>query len=368
MKILNRLLSHKSPTENAKPLFFNLAREGDLSSFEKLIKQGNIKFLRDTYTEQKQEYLEIKHPAWTKDRIKEFTIRNNKKKPEWQEGRWVFYPWLATAVHLLEEKKFFQVRTARNKHLISEKEQEKLYRAKVGIAGLSIGNSIAQTLTLIGGVKYMRLADNDTLALSNTNRIRAGLSNLGLPKTLITARQIYELNPYAKIELFPQGLSSKNISRFFQGPPPLDIIIDEVDNLAVKYLIRTLAQKIKIPVVMGADVEHNALIDIERYDQQKNLSFFHGRLGKITYSQLAQLNRLETGKYITKHVGSQNISEKMRESLAAIGKTIPTWPQLGTAALINGAAVAYCVIKILNRQPIINNRAIISLDKKLTPP
>jgi hypothetical protein len=57
----------------------------------------------------------------------------------------------------------------------------------------------------------------------------------------------------------------------------------------------------------------------------------------------------------------------MQQSLLEMGKTIVSWPQLGGAALINGAAVAYCVRKILNKQPLEMNRALISLDQQLVP-
>jgi hypothetical protein len=57
----------------------------------------------------------------------------------------------------------------------------------------------------------------------------------------------------------------------------------------------------------------------------------------------------------------------MQQSLLEMGKTIVSWPQLGGAAMLNGAAVAYCVRKILNGQPIIENRALVSMDEKLEP-
>jgi hypothetical protein len=44
-----------------------------------------------------------------------------------------------------------------------------------------------------------------------------------------------------------------------------------------------------------------------------------------------------------------------------------SWPQLGGAALLNGSAIAYCVRKILNKQELETNRAIMSLDEKLIP-
>src|SRR6185436_13942414 len=119
---------------------------------------------------------------------------------------------------------------------------EKFYNAKVGIGGLSIGSSVAIALVLQGGAKNIRIADFDVLALSNTNRIRAGVQSLGLPKTEITARQIYEINPYAKVETFNDGLNEKNIKNFVKG---LAVLVDEMDNLSIKFLLRIEAKKHK---------------------------------------------------------------------------------------------------------------------------
>jgi hypothetical protein len=57
----------------------------------------------------------------------------------------------------------------------------------------------------------------------------------------------------------------------------------------------------------------------------------------------------------------------MQESLLQMGKTIVSWPQLGGAALINGTAIAYCIRKIANGQPLENNRALINIDEHLIP-
>ena len=70
---------------------------------------------------------------------------------------------------------------------------------------------------------------------------------------------------------------------------------------------------------------------------------------------------------ITRHVGAENVTVRMQESLVEMGKTIVSWPQLGGAALINGAAVAYCVRKILNGQELEPNRTLINLDSMLIP-
>jgi hypothetical protein len=119
---------------------------------------------------------------------------------------------------------------------------------------------------------------------------------------------------------------------------------------------------------MAADNGDNAVVDVERYDLDNNTPFFHGRMGEdISYEKLFHLDKFGIGKMITKHVGPENVTIKMQESLLEMGKTIVSWPQLGGAALINGAAVAYCVRKILNGQLLENNRALISLDEILIP-
>jgi hypothetical protein len=90
-------------------------------------------------------------------------------------------------------------------------------------------------------------------------------------------------------------------------------------------------------------------------------------MGDVTYEQLRQLDKFGIGRLITKHVGPQNVTERLQQSLMEMGKTIVSWPQLGGSALLNGAAVAYCVRRILNNQPLEPNRAIVSLDEKLIP-
>src|SRR3989344_5390740 len=351
------------------PSFFDLSKEKDITAVKKLLSEKDVSSVIDDYEEEEKELFGIMNPSkvYTDGFEREFQAyreKLNRASPAWQRGVWVYYPWRNTLSHILPEKDFYTVRTARNRNLITAEEQQKFYNATVGIAGLSVGSSIALALTLQGGPKKMKLADMGNLALSNTNRVLAGVESLGIPKVEVAARRIYEINPYSKIKLFPEGLTQKNISSFFEG---LDIVVDELDNIAVKYLLREEAKKKKIPVVMGADNGDNAVIDIERYDIESDLEFFHGRLGKVTYEELSKLDKFGIGKTITKHIGPENVTVRMQESLLEMGKTIVSWPQLGGAAMINGAAIAYSVRKILNGQPLEKNRAIISLDEKLMP-
>lgn len=372
-KSLEKFILEKSKAVAvSKPAIFNLGSKIDKVKLNKLIGMEKIQHIIDDYKEQQKEYFQVNNPTLVyqpdfQKRFSDYLKALQRKIPLWQQGRWIYFPWLSTLVHLLEEKAFYSVRTARNKNLINKDEQDKFYNSVVGVAGLSVGNSVALAIVLQGGAKYIRIADQDRLALSNTNRIRTGVDSLGLLKTEMTARQIYALNPYAKIDIFSDGLMKKNIEKFFSGPPKLSIVVDEIDNLAVKYLIREKAKKYRLAVVMAADNGDNGVLDIERYDKNPNLSFFHNRMGKVKYNKLLNLDKFGIGKMITKHVGSENVTQRMGESLLEMGKTIVSWPQLGGTALINGSAVSYCVRKILNKQNLENNRALISLDEKLMP-
>lgn len=370
MSSLEEILHQKalSPARSI-PQFFNLANEEERDALKLLIEGGSVEHVVDDYEEQERELFGVKNPTlvYTPTFAEQFEKHYKDLQnvtPTAHLGVWVFFPWKSTLTHILSEKDFFQVRTARNKNLINEEEQEKFYNAHIGIAGLSVGNSVALAIVLQGGGRYLKLADMDRLALSNINRIRTSVDNLGLLKVEMTARQIYEINPYAHIELFPEGVSKENITTFFDK---LDIVIDEIDNLAVKYLLREEAQKNKIPVVMAADNGDNAVLDIDRFDLNPDTPFFHNRMGIIDYETLTKLDKFGIGKLITKLVGPENVTHRMQESLLEMGKTIVSWPQLGGAALLNGSAVAYAVRKILNGQNLESDRAIISLDEKLDP-
>ena len=352
-----------------KPVFFDLAKMGDQKKLEDLFSQGKIQHISDDYREQQLELFGVKNPSFVytqdfKNKFEEYFRNLQCASALREQGNWVFFPWSSTLVHILLEDDFQSVRTARNKNLINKDEQDKFYNATVGIGGMSVGSSIAFALVLQGGARRIKLADMDRLALSNTNRILMGVDNLGVLKVEMAARRIYEINPYAIVEIFPKGLTDKNIETFCKD---LDVVIDELDSFPIKYLIREQCKKWGIPLVQAADNGDNGVVDIERYDLDKNTPFFHGRLGDITYESLCGLDKFGIGKTITRLVGPENVTERMQQSLLEMGKTIVSWPQLGGAALLNGAAVAYCVRKILNGQPLESVRAPLVMDALLDP-
>lgn len=393
---LQKRLQRQSPAwAPPRPEFFDLAREADREGLGNLLARSPHIAVIDTFETQLKELLTLERPALYQDKARRddefagYRRRHAGERGLWEVGVWCYLPWREVLLHLLPDADFQKVRTARNRNLIPAEEQERYYGSTIGIAGLSVGNSCALAIVLMGGGKRLRLADHDALELTNLNRIRGSIADLTKPKAFMTAQQIYELDPYADLTLYPEGLTEKNIREFFDGPPParrspssaeaaakadgeggrLDVVIDEIDNLPMKLRIRDEAKQRRIPVLMATDNGDSGLLDVERYDLDPDAKPFHGKMPEEIVARLRAGEKLPlpvVGATIGEHlVGWDIVEPRMQASLLAIGKTIPTWPQLGGAAVLNGVAVAVAVRKILTGQPVTNRRGILSLSSAL---
>lgn len=260
-------------------------------------------------------------------------------------GRWIYYTWHQTATWLPEEKEFFKIRTSRNKHLITEEEQARLQNSKIGIVGLSVGHSIASALAMECCGGELRLADFDRLDLSNLNRIRSSLLQLGQPKTTIAYQTIAELNPFLNISLWEEGLNESNINSFLSG---LDLVVEECDSLDIKVLTRERAKEMKIPVIM--ETADRGMIDIERFDLEPNRPILHGLAGAISVAKLKGLTTEEKVPFVLPLVGGEQLSVRMKASMLEINKSIKSWPQLGAQVQMGSGLCADLVRKMLLNQ------------------
>lgn len=260
-------------------------------------------------------------------------------------GVWVYYPWSNRLVHLLDESEFTLVRTNRNHYKISPKEQALLATRKVGLIGLSVGQSVAVTLAMERGFGELRLADFDVLELTNLNRIRTGVQNLGISKVISVAREIMEIDPFLKLKCFTDGITEDNLEAFFTDGGKLDLLIDECDGLEVKVLCRHKARQYKIPVVMEAS--DRGMVDVERFDLEPERPLLHGLMGELDPEKLKTLTTNEEKMpYMLDIVGIETISTRAKASMLEIGETITTWPQLASAVALGGGITADVVRRI----------------------
>ena len=278
-------------------------------------------------------------------------------------GNWVYYSWKNTLVHILSEKDFIRIRTVRNNFKITPQEQSELGQKKVGIVGLSVGQSVALAIALERGCGELRLADFDTLELSNLNRLKAGVTSLGLEKVIIAAREISEIDPYLKLKVFRDGITESNVDEFITGGGQLDLLIDECDSLDIKVLLREKAKSYHLPVIM--ETSDRGMLDIERFDHEPDRPIFHGMLQGIKGDDLKGLSNKERVSIVLKITGLDTLSLRMKASLLEIGQTITSWPQLASGVFLGGASVAHVGRRLLLGDEVKSGRFYVDFDQIL---
>lgn len=327
----------------------------------------------DTLAGQFTELFTMRHPetirtGFTKRAVSEFIASVTGDVPVGSYGVWAWYPWNKALVHVLPEELHTELRTGRNRNLITGDEQDRFYRTHVGIAGLSVGNAVAMSLVHTGGAKFLRIADGDVLSGSNTNRIRAGFDMVGIPKYAVAAREAYMVNPYLKLSVYKTGITPENIERFLTYPKPLDLVIDEMDTLYLKIRLRMLARKHGIPVIMAADNGDGIVVDIERFDLNRNRPLLHGQIPETELLAITEHTpRNVAAAIISRWVQPEHIDGRMQESLMEIGTSLYTWPQLGNAAFMAGSVLSYVARRILLGYPVTQGKVVIQPDRFFVP-
>ncbi len=325
----------------------------------------------DQHPDALEELFLLRNPKYRFDKnyrahLNDFIKKHLGKKRMDEAGNWFYYPWSGRLIHFLPEKLYQEVRTGRNRDLITKGEQDRYYNSAIGIFGMSVGSQAALVVAMTGGAKRIKLADPDAIDGSNLNRIRTGFHDVGTAKVVSVARQIYEMNPYAKVEIFGEGATDKNMEKFISSPK-LDILIEEMDNPYFKIKARFLAKKHRVPVIMSADNGDGAIVDIERYDLKKNLPILHGILGDVRPEDFKNLSPKELPGVIAKMAGANLAVPRMLESVVKVGKSLYSWPQLGTAATTCGVVLSYLARKIITGDKLESGRYEVNFDSIFEP-
>jgi len=347
-------------TNKIKPLIFN----AQLNSLRSIKKEIEVNTVIDSYKEQLEDLFLIRNPRFRfnknyKKELEDFIFKHSNGDTLERCGNWVYFPWNKNLVHYLEKDLHQEIRTARNKNLITEEEQNKIYNAKIGIAGLSVGSHGALAIALMGASKKIKLADPDVVSPTNLNRIISDFTNVGINKAELIGRYIYQLNPYADLEIYTEGINTNNMVDFIKD---LDILVEELDDIKIKYEIRIEARKRKIPVIMATDNGDNVIIDIERYDLNPKQLPFHGSLKGFEIESIDH-NPLKLYEAMAKIIDLSFVPTRVIKSINEVGKTIYSWPQLITAAMLSGSVISYVVKKIILNEKIRSGKLEVNLDK-----
>lgn len=355
------LSNRKKSSENLDGhSFFRLSNLDDCKALEMLLNDRPNCVVLDELQSQLKDLIKLENPMLSlneSDYQEKISIKLAGKTIN-EYGVWVYYPWKDELVHLLDEAEFVKVRTIRNAYKITPEEQELLGKMKIGVVGLSVGQSAALALAMerIGG--ELRIADFDHLELSNMNRLRSGVGDLGLLKGDIVKRQIAELDPFIKVKFYEKGITNENMDEFLESDGGLDLLVEECDSSDVKIKIRKRCAKLGIPVLM--DTSDRTILDIERFDLDKDYPILHGLVSKDLVD-LEEYTPEQKREVLFQCIDLNKVSERGRMSLGEVGKTITTWPQLATDVIIGGAIVAMAARMILLNQGIKSSRTYVDV-------
>ena len=237
-------------------------------------------------------------------------------------------------------------RFSRQAALIDADHQAALRHSTVAVAGLGVGAAVVQQLVLLG-VGGLRICDGDTLAVHNLNRHPlGGLAAVGSAKTGIAAGYCVDLDPDVRLEVVAPLDAARGCGDFVRGA---SVVVDEVDDIAAKWALRSAASWHAVPLLMATDLGDAVLLDVERHDLDQATEPFHGLASSdmTAGQQLSQLFR----PYCDDRFWSAVVSRGPADS----------FPQLGSTVALAGAVAAVAIREIIGGYPFPTGRYVYRL-------
>src|SRR6201982_914588 len=153
--------------------------------------------------------------------------------------------------------------------------QKRLKNARVLVVGAGGLGSPALLYLAAAGVGTLGIVDFDVVDESNLQRsITHGQSDIGRPKAVSAMESIHEVNPLVNVVLHEERLDSDNAMQIFE---PYDLIVDDTDNCATRYLVNDACVLLGKPYVWGS---------IYRFDGQASVFWAeHGPCYRCLYPE-----------------------------------------------------------------------------------
>lgn len=141
-------------------------------------------------------------------------------------------------------------RYIKNMNMLSKEENKNLKDTKVCVIGCGgLGGYVIEMLGRLG-IGYITIVDGDIFDVTNLNRqIFSNIENLGEKKVKAAQQRMERVNPSITINSIHTKLNLQNGDSIIEGH---DVIVDAVDNLESRFIIKEIAERFKIPLVHGA--------------------------------------------------------------------------------------------------------------------
>lgn len=141
-------------------------------------------------------------------------------------------------------------RYIKNMNMLSEEENSNLRNFKVCVIGCGgLGGFIIEMLGRLG-IGHITAIDGDVFDETNLNRqLLSNCENLGKSKALVAKERMNLVNPDIKVYPVTERIAENNGLEILEGH---DVIVDAVDSIQTRFLIKNLASRLGIPMVHGA--------------------------------------------------------------------------------------------------------------------
>jgi hypothetical protein len=175
--------------------------------------------------------------------------------------------------------------------------RERLESAVVGFAGVSVGGNIVEGWLREARPRTIKIADLDWVEPTNLNRgERMSLRHVvasraarfdpknpydvvRVSKAEYVAYEQHLVDPYLEAFVYKDGLTRANVDRFIlgdgKGEPPIDVLVEEMDNLDLKVLVRERARAHKVDVLMMSDFGNQAHVMWNPFRADPNARIAH---------------------------------------------------------------------------------------------
>lgn len=330
-----------------KPTMLDPRMVGDRAELGRLTRQPAVR-LCDRLRDQLAELVRAGQPNCQLSSLDEAVAISDRLDgiPALEYGSWFYYPWSGALVHVLPVAEFRSLRTGHTRLTVLPLDQERLSKARIAVAGLSVGLAAATTLVLEGVGGRFALADSDALSLADLNRCSAPVSDLGINKAVLAARRLLELDPYLHVEIFPEGVTDANIDAFLGSwAPGLSLLVEECDDQHARIRLRERARELRLPVLMATS--DGGSLDIERFDLDPRLEMPHELVAGHNAHGLRGMATKDKGFTVGRILGHEHVSSPTAASLVENGQTASTWPRLASGVWLGGARLSDAVRGVL---------------------
>jgi tRNA A37 threonylcarbamoyladenosine dehydratase len=260
---------------------------------------------------------------------------------------------------------FYAQFTTRNGGLISADDQHRLRTSNILIAGCgSVGGAAVEPLIRLGA-ESLTLAEPDGYDLHNINRQSVRLQDIGHNKAEVFRETMHDVNPYASIEVEPNGITPENVDRVVQAAA---IVLDAVDvttkpPLRAKFLLHQAAKRYGVPVVAGYDIAGLQLLQVYDY-RNPSVQPMNGRV------QEQEIESIQPIDFLYKVVVSWPIPPLPYEIIPVLRDQIrgerSGFPQVVYTCHLFGVLATRAVVDLLAGRPV-RSRTLVDVNDVLRP-